>query len=153
MRALVLGLSLVLGLGGGAAGADRDRSAARHCGVRDLVGGILNPLACRAGRRLSPGAGGERERFQREALARQELHERVLRLHREIGLGPAAVATAAEIGRAQRLLTALGHYRGPIDGIAGTRTRAGVRRFEALQGLPPTGIVTPGIVDRMRAAL
>ena len=53
---------------------------------------------------------------------------------------------------AQRLLTALGYYRGPIDGIYGGGTRSAVMQFEASQGLPQPGCDALD-VQRMKAAL
>lgn len=69
------------------------------------------------------------------------------------GVTPAAVTTSADVTSAQRLLTALGYYRGPLDGTYGAQTRSGVMQFEASQGLPQTGVVTPSILQRMKAAL
>jgi len=40
----------------------------------------------------------------------------------------------------QRLLQERGFYRGPIDGVYGTRTQRAVRQFQRSQGLPVTGI-------------
>lgn len=40
----------------------------------------------------------------------------------------------------QRLLQEKGFYRGPIDGIFGTRTQQSVRQFQRSQGIPVTGI-------------
>jgi hypothetical protein len=69
------------------------------------------------------------------------------------GATPAAVTTSADVTSAQRLLTALGYYRGPLDGVYGAQTRSGVMQFEASQGLPQTGVVTPSILQQMKAAL
>lgn len=69
------------------------------------------------------------------------------------GAAPAAVTTSADVTSAQRLLTALGYYRRPLDGVYGGQTRSGVMQFEASQGLPQTGVVTPSILQRMKAAL
>jgi hypothetical protein len=65
----------------------------------------------------------------------------------------AAVATTADVQSAQRYLTALGYYRGRIDGIYGPQTRSAVIQFEQAQGLPGTGVLTPSLVQRMRAAI
>lgn len=65
----------------------------------------------------------------------------------------AAVNQAADVTAAQRLLTALGYYSGPLDGQLGAQTRSAVMQFEANQGLPQTGVITPSIVSRMRASL
>jgi peptidoglycan hydrolase-like protein with peptidoglycan-binding domain len=41
----------------------------------------------------------------------------------------------------QRALQQKGYYEGPIDGVVGPRTRAGVREFQGDQNLPVTGKV------------
>lgn len=69
------------------------------------------------------------------------------------GQQSAMVNGAADVAAAQRLLTALGYYSGPLDGRMGAQTRSAVMQFEANQGLPQTGVVTPSIVSRMRASL
>lgn len=74
------------------------------------------------------------------------------RLKAGAGDSPAS-AGRADVRGAQRYLTALGYYRGPLDGIYGPRTRSGVIQFERSEGLPPTGELTPAIVERMRAAI
>jgi peptidoglycan hydrolase-like protein with peptidoglycan-binding domain len=66
---------------------------------------------------------------------------------------PAAVNTQSDITTAQLLLTALGYYRGPIDGIYGGGTRSAVMQFEISQGLPRTGYLTPSLISTMKAAL
>ena len=65
----------------------------------------------------------------------------------------AVVNQAADVMTAQRLLTALGYYNGPVDGRMGAQTRSAVMQFEGNQGLPQTGVITPSIVSRMRASL
>jgi hypothetical protein len=64
-----------------------------------------------------------------------------------------AVSAPGDVMTAQRLLTALGYYRGPIDGVNGGQTRSAVIQFEQAQGLPTTGVVTPALVSRMRSVL
>jgi hypothetical protein len=58
-----------------------------------------------------------------------------------------------DVMQAQRLLTALGYYKGPIDGKEGGATQAAVKQFETAQGLPITGVITPSLISRMRAVL
>lgn len=50
----------------------------------------------------------------------------------------------------QHLLTALGFYSGPIDGIPGPRTAAAVREAEKAFGLERTGKATPELLARLR---
>lgn len=91
----------------------------------------------------------------------QKLYEQWKAQRTAAGTAPAAAAgapgggvtTADDLRGAQRLLYALGYYRGPIDGVYGAQTRSAVMQFETSQGLPPTGVVTPAIVQRMKAAL
>jgi photosystem II stability/assembly factor-like uncharacterized protein len=52
--------------------------------------------------------------------------------------GPPAAA-AAQIKRAQAVLASLGYSVGEPDGVAGTRTVAAIRRFQADKDLPQTG--------------
>ena len=49
----------------------------------------------------------------------------------------------------QELLTALGFYSGPIDGIAGPRTAAALREAQKAYGLERTGKVTPEMLTRL----
>ncbi|HLE38447.1 MAG TPA: peptidoglycan-binding protein [Acidimicrobiia bacterium] len=54
-------------------------------------------------------------------------------------LRPGARGTA--VGQLQSLLAALGHYNGPIDGVYGQLTTAGVRSFQDARGLLVDGVV------------
>lgn len=93
----------------------------------------------------------QQEQVKKE-IAEQNLYEEWKR-ERQGGVTPAAIGGTADVMTAQRLLTALGYYRGPIDGVYGARTRSGIMQFEASQGLPQTGSLTPSIVARMRSSL
>jgi glucose-6-phosphate dehydrogenase assembly protein OpcA len=53
----------------------------------------------------------------------------------------------------QELLTALGFYSGPIDGIIGPRTASAVREAQKAYGLARTGKVTPEMLARLREEL
>lgn len=53
------------------------------------------------------------------------------------------------VREAQRLLNARGYQVGPADGVAGPRTRAAVREFQQLIGMPLTGDTTPELVWRL----
>lgn len=102
--------------------------------------------------------------LQREETRRQIEEQRLFedwKAQRATGVTGAAAADAqvaavnrpADVTAAQRLLTALGYYNGPADGQLGAQTRSAVMQFEANQGLPQTGVITPSIVSRMRASL
>jgi hypothetical protein len=49
---------------------------------------------------------------------------------------------AVSVSGAQRALAAKGLYRGPIDGIVGSRTTQAIREFQRQQGLPGNGSLT-----------
>jgi Putative peptidoglycan binding domain len=58
-------------------------------------------------------------------------------------LWPAVIAAHGDwqIGQAQELLKAAGFDPGPIDGLLGPLTRVALRRYQASQGLPATGLL------------
>ncbi|MEQ8586615.1 MAG: peptidoglycan-binding protein [Thalassobaculaceae bacterium] len=56
---------------------------------------------------------------------------------------------APDIAEIQEGLTALGYYEGPIDGIAGPVTRAAIGRFQSDNGLPPTGLPSRSLRQRL----
>lgn len=53
---------------------------------------------------------------------------------------------------AQKLLTRRGYYLGAVDGLAGPKTRAAARRFQAAAGLPATGAVDQTLVENLKTA-
>lgn len=53
----------------------------------------------------------------------------------------------------QQLLTALGFYSGPIDGIPGPRTEVALREAQKTYGLPLTGKATAETLTRLREEL
>lgn len=57
--------------------------------------------------------------------------------------------TRGQIRKSQRLLGGLGFDVGPVDGIAGPRTRAAVRDYQEQNGLPDTGVITAGLIARL----
>lgn len=167
-----------LGTGGGAAaGALAGRAiAGKHDNTLAILGGALlggvagnvfvdRPNQVRGQQEQQAAATAEQQRqldFQRQSQLQQaqvqrEIQEQNLyeQWKRERGGGatPAAVNTTADVMSAQRLLTGLGYYRGPIDGIYGNSTRSAVMQFESSQGLPRTGSLTPSLIQSMRAAL
>ena len=52
-----------------------------------------------------------------------------------------------------RLLTVLAYHDGPIDGLAGPKTRSAITTFQQRQGQPATGVVTPGLLDQLRVCV
>ena len=166
-----------LGTGGGAAtGALLGRLAAgKHDNTLAMLGGALlggvagnvlvdRPNQIRSGQEAQAAADREQQRrldYERQSELQKDQVDRQIQeknLYEQwkserAGATPAAVTSSDDIRSAQRLLTALGYYRGPIDGVYGAQTRSGVMQFEASQGLPQTGVVTPSIVQRMKAAL
>ncbi|HET6466816.1 MAG TPA: peptidoglycan-binding protein [Geminicoccaceae bacterium] len=102
----------------------------------------------------------ERQSALQEEQVRKEIEEQ--RLYEQwrqsrggtgTGTGAAAVNAPADVLTAQRYLTALGYYRGGLDGRYGPATRSAVMQFEDSQNLPRTGNITPSLVSRMRAAI
>jgi peptidoglycan hydrolase-like protein with peptidoglycan-binding domain len=54
--------------------------------------------------------------------------------------------------QAQREMAALGLFEGAVDGLPGADTRDAVRKYQALNGLPVTGIVTQPVLDHIQLA-
>ena len=54
---------------------------------------------------------------------------------------------------AQRMLTVLGLYTGPVDGVNGPATSVAVAEFQKSRGLPTTGNVTPSLLQMMKVAI
>jgi hypothetical protein len=168
------GVGTLAGAAGGAAAGrwvagGRNNLAAILAGaaIGGLAGNVLVDGAAENDRRVQArtDAALEDQRrldFERQSAIQRADVERELRereefeqWRRERGGAVAARPTAVtgDVLTAQRYLTALGYYTGPIDGIAGPTTQRAVSRFQGDQGLPQTGTVTAGLVDRMRAVL
>ena len=73
-------------------------------------------------------------------------------LYRDLSWDQTPVANANDVYRAQGFLAALGYSPGPIDGMIGGQTYEAVMAFEADQGLPQTGRVDSGLLDRLERA-
>ena len=57
-----------------------------------------------------------------------------------LGLSPlASAATPEEISTVQKSLNDKGYGAGPVDGVLGSRTRAGIRQYQAAEKLTVTG--------------
>jgi peptidoglycan hydrolase-like protein with peptidoglycan-binding domain len=57
-----------------------------------------------------------------------------------LSLSPfASAATSEEIGTVQKSLNDKGYDAGPVDGVLGSRTRAGIRQYQAAEKLTVTG--------------
>jgi hypothetical protein len=54
-------------------------------------------------------------------------------------LRPAGSASVAQVADVQAALAAGGLYRGPVDGVFSSATRAAIRQFQSLERLPDTG--------------
>lgn len=65
---------------------------------------------------------------------------------------PARAAQITKIRNAQTLLSSLGYEVGAPDGIAGAKTRDAVKSFEAVNGLPETGVVTDELLRKLEIA-
>jgi peptidoglycan hydrolase-like protein with peptidoglycan-binding domain len=62
---------------------------------------------------------------------------------------PPAAADRSLIEKIQASLTALGHYRGTIDGIFGSRTRAAIEAYQRSAGIPVTGEPSEALALRL----
>ena len=67
----------------------------------------------------------------------------VLALLAALLLAPSAAAGSAGVAALQVALRAKGLYAGPVDGVPGPGTKAGVRRFQSRRGLAVDGIAGP----------
>ena len=61
-------------------------------------------------------------------------------------------AKIRQVREAQVLLSDLGFDIGGADGAAGPKTRAAVREFQKVNGLPESGEITPDLIDRLEVA-
>ena len=157
-------------LGGAGAGALAGRLIA---GKKDNTGAIVGgALVGGLGGMLGTSAynRGKQQQQQQQAtqqqlaytqaqLAQQELLNQQLESQRVYqqwggshGYGPPP-PDPAQVKDAQRMLTALAYYAGPIDGLAGPKTRSAVTTFQQRQGQPATGVVTPGLLDQLRVCV
>ena len=169
-----------IGLGtgaGAAAGALAGRAiAGKHDNTLAILGGALlggiagnvavdRPNQIRGQQEASSAADAEQQRqldYQRQSQLQQaQVHQQIedqklfeqWKQQRGGATQTAAVTTQADVMQAQRLLTGLGYYRGPIDGVYGAGTRSAIMQFESSQGLPRTGYLTPSLVQSMKAAI
>jgi hypothetical protein len=151
------------------AAADRDRDGALSAVELAKVGPGLPagtaPAASSTPRPADPAVRRELAYARLSAVGEADLQRRIHaqqlfeQWKRQAGTPVEAASTAdrgeaeARVASAQRMLMATGYYAGPSDGLLGPTTRAAVARFQAEQGLPPTGDVDPLLLDRLRSAL
>lgn len=89
--------------------------------------------------------------FQRDAgLPQTGRASRELLESLRLAAPPAGGPPIADV---QHLLAARGYYDGAVDGIAGRRTRAAIRRFQRDAGLPVTGVPDQGLLRALETAL
>jgi hypothetical protein len=50
----------------------------------------------------------------------------------------------------QSQLSAGGYYHGPIDGVMGPESREAIRKFQASEHMPATGLVDPNLLKALR---
>ena len=72
----------------------------------------------------------------------------------DIALSGARSATseASLVLLAQQELAALGLYEGLIDGLPGADTRDAIRKYQALNALPVSGVITQPVLDHIQLA-
>ena len=153
-------------LGGAGAGAlagrllagGHDNTAAILGGA--LIGGIGGLLGTSAyNEHKTQEAQSAQLSYTQNQLAQQEAVNRELEsqnLYDQWGEaqghgGP--VNAPADVTTAQRMLTVLGLYTGPIDGQNGPATSVAVAEFQKSRGLPTTGNVTPSLLQMMKVAI
>ena len=101
----------------------------------------------------------EQQSYAQNQLAQQEAANRQLEsqnLYEQWGQGQGyggPVNAPADVTTAQRMLTVLGMYSGPIDGQNGPQTSVAVAEFQKSRGLPTTGNVTPSLLQMMKVAI
>jgi hypothetical protein len=76
-----------------------------------------------------------------------------VRLSAEYEKGAAGLLPDLNVRTAQLYLTYLGFHPGPVDGVAGSLTRAAAAEFQARQRLPQTGEIDAALVSRLALAL
>jgi hypothetical protein len=67
----------------------------------------------------------------------------------ESQLRPSAAGTTQQVVNLQAALAAGGFYRGPLDGVLGASTRAGIREFQLAAQLPATGLLDAETLARL----
>jgi Putative peptidoglycan binding domain len=129
-----------------------------------LIGGLGGLLGTQAYDRSKAQQNENQElsqqlSFSRSQLAQQEALNQNLQsqaLYDQWGetQGHAtAVNAPAEVTTAQRMLTVLGLYTGPIDGQNGPQTSVAIAQFQKSRGLPTTGNVTPSLIQMLNVAI
>ena len=63
---------------------------------------------------------------------------------------PSGIAPQESTMSVQRELTQLGYYRGPIDGIVGSKTEQAIRWFQSVDKLPVTGQIDSATLQALR---
>ncbi len=59
------------------------------------------------------------------------------------------LADAPTVRYVQQALAELGFDAGPVDGLMGPRTRAGLRAYQRAESLPADGELTPELLRRL----
>ncbi|MBO9543022.1 peptidoglycan-binding protein [Caulobacter sp.] len=66
-----------------------------------------------------------------------------------LSTGAAPAAANANLGMAQRVLSQLGYYQGPRDGVASPALRMAIQAYQRDQGLPSTGSVDGETLNKL----
>ena len=58
-----------------------------------------------------------------------------------------------DIKSIQEALNICGHYSGPVDGVVGPKTTAGIKSFQKAAGVSADGIIGPNSAPKLAEAL
>jgi peptidoglycan hydrolase-like protein with peptidoglycan-binding domain len=102
----------------------------------ERAGDTIEDKADRAGETIKDKAEGAKDTVERKTeSAKDTIEDKAHRAKEKLS----AKADRAQVRNAQQALRDKGHDPGPIDGVAGPRTRSAVRDFQKAQGITPTG--------------
>src|SRR3954462_2632118 len=125
-----------------------------------LVGGLGGMLGTSAYNRSKQQQATQQQlAYTRAPLAQQESLNQQLESERVYqqwggshGYGPPP-PDPAQVKDAQRMLTALAYYNGPVDGLMAPPTSSAIANFQRRQGQPVTGVFTPGLLNELRVCV
>ncbi len=147
MKSMMAGLSLCLCLlvaGCGSSTGDRAASGAGIGAAAGAVVGAVTGLSVLQGALLGAAAGG---------LTGALTTDDVINLGDPIWASDGRAANKPAVSRVQAGLTKLGYDPGPIDGVAGDRTRRAIRFYQEDNGLAVNGQATLELAQHIEGRL